>query len=422
MYPRLGCDRPCKTCSTTDPQWCTECLPPDPGAPQPPPQFLHHGNLPRQTCVARCPAEEGWTSNGAEQPRRCERCADTCRTCAQNETEPDKEKLQNSCTSCQPAFPFRWDARATCHSQCPAGSYESSTHHCTTCPEPCKLCSDGLTCTGCFARSAKPNLDVAQGACVAECPTGFTPKEGICVPCEAPCATCALGEVHECLSCDNSPASNPSGSGGQWFRYGGSCLESCPIGTVARFRLGENKEATGECLGCKVGCELCDDTDTGRCLRCSPGLALFVPVLVEGDEGFVKDNTRGGNTEEVTCRAVCPEKYKKSEDGSVCERRTYPLDRTFVAFPILGTALFFVLITFASYWLTAGKSLVASTLIAFFGPIEMAAALYQFIYANRSDREFVPIQLGSLGAFVGGLTLNLIFVINFHKQVKGSDK
>ena len=78
LYPRLGCDRPCKTCSTTDPQWCTECLPPDPGAPQPPPQFLHHGNLPRQTCVARCPAEEGWTSNGAEQPRRCERCADTC--------------------------------------------------------------------------------------------------------------------------------------------------------------------------------------------------------------------------------------------------------------------------------------------------------------------------------------------------------
>ena len=84
--------------------------------------------------------------------------------------------------------------------------------------------------------------------------------------------------------------------------------------------------------------------------------------------------------------------------------------------------MFFVLVTLASYWLTARKSLVASALIAFFGPIEMAATFYQFVYAGRSDRHFVPIEIGSIFVFMSGLALNFVFVVNFHKQVKGTDK
>jgi hypothetical protein len=72
----------------------------------------------------------------------------------------------------------------------------------------------------------------------------------------------------------------------------------------------------------------------------------------------------------------CPFEYLKSEDGSVCELRTYPLDETFIVFPILGTAGFVVLITISSYYLTGRRSLVSSTLIAIFGPIEMAACFY----------------------------------------------
>jgi hypothetical protein len=53
--------------------------------------------------------------------------------------------------------------------------------------------------------------------------------------------------------------------------------------------------------------------------------------------------------------------------------------------------MFFVLITLASYWLTAHRSIISSTLIAIFGPIEMAAALYQFIYTLGKDRKYVPI-------------------------------
>ena len=85
---------------------------------------------------------------------------------------------------------------------------------------------------------------------------------------------------------------------------------------------------------------------------------------------------------ENKCREECPTDHLKSEDGSVCEKRTYPLGDTFIMFPILGTASFFVLITLASYWLTGHRSLVSSTLIAFFGVIEMAATMYQFLYAS----------------------------------------
>jgi uncharacterized membrane protein len=34
----------------------------------------------------------------------------------------------------------------------------------------------------------------------------------------------------------------------------------------------------------------------------------------------------------------------------------------------------------------------------------------------------VPIKIGSICCFISGIILNLIFVVNFHKQVKGKDK
>ena len=101
----------------------------------------------------------------------------------------------------------------------------------------------------------------------------------------------------------------------------------------------------------------------------------------------------------------------------------YPLDTTFIAFPVLGAAAFFVLITLASYWLTGHRSLVSSSLIAFFGPIEMAATLYQFLYTLLDDdRNFVPIRIGLICVFCCGVILNLVFIVHFHKQVKGTDK
>lgn len=155
-----------------------------------------------------------------------------------------------------------------------------------------------------------------------------------------------------------------------------------------------------ECKGCRVGCAKCDDEDNSICLECSAGLALYNNLCVE----------------------ECPAEFMKNANGSICEQRTYPLDETFVLCPFLGTATFFGLLTFASWWLTGRRSLVASSLIAFFGPIEMAATFYQFMYAAQEGEEFQPVLIGSLCVFVVGVIVNVVFLVNFHKQVKGTDR
>ena len=124
-------------------------------------------------------------------------------------------------------------------------------------------------------------------------------------------------------------------------------MEACPVNTTKSFD-------SDVCIGCEDGCAECDEKDQTICRKCAPGLAMH----------------------ENKCYEECPVDYLKNEDGSVCEKRTYPLADTFVMFPILGTACFFVLITLASYWLTGHRSLVSSTLIAFFGVIEMFATAY----------------------------------------------
>lgn len=61
-------------------------------------------------------------------------------------------------------------------------------------------------------------------------------------------------------------------------------------------------------------------------------------------------------------------------------------------------------------------------MIAFFGPIEMVAAFYQFSFAAGEDEQFQPVFIGSLCVFIIGVVVNIIFLINFHKQVKGTDR
>jgi len=44
------------------------------------------------------------------------------------------------------------------------------------------------------------------------------------------------------------------------------------------------------------------------------------------------------------------------------------------------------------------------------------------LYASREDRNFIPIKIGSICVLISGIILNIVFVVNFHKQVKGKDK
>ena len=44
------------------------------------------------------------------------------------------------------------------------------------------------------------------------------------------------------------------------------------------------------------------------------------------------------------------------------------------------------------------------------------------MYAARSDRNYVPIKIGSICVLISGIVLNVVFIINFHKTVKVDDK
>jgi hypothetical protein len=120
------------------------------------------------------------------------------------------------------------------------------------------------------------------------------------------------------------------------------------------------------------------------------------------------------------CLRECPFDYLKSADGSVCEVRTYFLDEEFIVLPFLQVALLFVLVTVASYWLTGRRSLVSSTLIAFFGPVEVACVVYQIYYAIK--RGYTAVLIGSIYCLAASFVANTVYMINWYKQVKGTDR
>ena len=148
------------------------------------------------------------------------------------------------------------------------------------------------------------------------------------------------------------------------------------------------------------GCDQCD-TDITICQRCSPGLALL-------------DNT---------CRPECPETHLKSSDGSQCELRTYRLKENFLVLPFVQIAGGVALITVASYWLTGRRSLVSSTLIALFGPIEVTCVAFQIYYGLTEDGfVYRPIVIGSIYCVVASFLANAVYMVNWFKQVHGTDR
>ena len=153
----------------------------------------------------------------------------------------------------------------------------------------------------------------------------FTNDFGECVDCVEPCATCSDGDPRYCLTCAD---------GDYQFLFGGQCLAECPPGTTRNLE-------TNVCIGCAQGCTECDLIDNSICIRCDPGLSLFK-----------KD-----------CLTECPVDYKKSLDGTVCEPRTYPFDRSFVPFPFVTILGATYAISLFCWILTRRKTLILQMFI-----------------------------------------------------------
>ena len=88
--------------------------------------------------------------------------------------------------------------------------------------------------------------------------------------------------------------------------------------------------------------------------------------------------------------------------------------------PFLQATLLCTLVVIASYWLTGRRSLVASSLIALYGPIEVAATVYQLYYAIGAG--YMVVMIGSIYCLAASYLVNIVYLVNYHKQVKGKDR
>lgn len=153
--------------------------------------------------------------------------------------------------------------------------------------------------------------------CIEACPAGYTDVAGVCRQCEPPCATC-VDTTTTCLSCDGTDDTR--------FVFSNVCHATCPAGTTPDNTHPENLQ----CIGCRAGCDLCDDRRPDVCLVC--GMSQSDPP----QQLFVFNGT---------CEAGCPEAWRLNGDRTACVPVTIN-DLQKIYFPFLCCAAVAWLIVF----------------------------------------------------------------------------
>lgn len=295
-----------------------------------------------------------------------------------------------------------------CLPDCTRGYYHANLEKktCSTCDPLCKECEgNAKNCTRCWEKEEKPLLDRAflfrpkdvDGTCIVECPLGYTSVGGECFPCASPCATCT-GTVNTCTSCD--------GTLDRIILYRQNCLRACPAGSVT-FAKSANELSCLECAD-QAGCEICDDSNIEKCLRCNNPLVLH--------EGI--------------CLGACPGGYKYNSEKTACIAQTID-DIGILPFPWLIIAFFGCLIAlFGKCKKKPGRTKYISTqntitcfivIIAFVQFCALCALIvWAFLFGVKLLLLAALILLGVL------MLLNFIFQIfysyTFNRMITPADK
>ena len=258
-----ACDVTCATCEG-NPKNCTTCA----GS---------YGYALNGVCQTKCPIDylaiEGQCKPCSPE---CKGCTGTCNTCVN--CQVGYYKLGSSCVkTCYPNQ-FTDNTNGICVSCNEKCKTCSSLDFCTTCANPqavpvngvcndcsypCNTCSSGPSvCTSCVTgfnligttciaacpTGAYPKNGVCQcttgfvysNSCVSQCPVGYGPVGGQCTKCADNCASCS-GSSSTCNTCINGYALDqvsgicqkaPSCQFGQYFsQSSNSCTRICPAGT-----------------------------------------------------------------------------------------------------------------------------------------------------------------------------------------------
>ena len=224
-----ACASQCATCSG-NPNNCTTCKSTF--------GFSHQGS-----CVKQCPV------NYLAIDGECKACNPECKGCTV------------TCSQCIDCAIGYYKLGATCVKTCyPNMFVDNAANLCVSCSEKCKTCSSLTFCTTCANPQAVPvngvcndcsypcntctsspssctscvaGFNLIGTTCIAACPTGAYPKNGVCV-----CSTGAL--------------------------FGNSCVNTCPTG---------HGNIGGQCQKCDDNCANCEVSKT-NCIECMNGYAL----------------------------------------------------------------------------------------------------------------------------------------------------
>ncbi|KZO95125.1 growth factor receptor domain-containing protein [Calocera viscosa TUFC12733] len=186
-------------------------------------------------------------ANNAKQ--ECDTCPPKCTKCGIPGFNVASAFSSVQCTACLPGYVL---SQGQCVSQCPTGTFVSTTDNfsCAACDSSCSTCAGSSTfCLQC----SQASQFALNGACSATCPPGTFSSSGACLPCNADCATCSGSSFSQCTSCS---ASRPVISGQ------GRCLPTC--GQAQYY-----DSSTSSCQSCDSSCSSCFGPGGSSCLACA---------------------------------------------------------------------------------------------------------------------------------------------------------
>lgn len=147
-----------------------------------------------------------------------------------------------NCTSC-PNNTFLSNNSCLNSSSCPSGTFANTNNNtCSSCQSPCITCSGPSFCQSCIGNNS---IFLGNGSCLSSCPDGTISMNvsGVytCLACSSNCLTC-ISNINICTSCSNTSQ----------YLNNGSCLDSslCPNGTFPN-------SANHTCQTCASPCMFC---------------------------------------------------------------------------------------------------------------------------------------------------------------------
>ncbi|KAL4473929.1 hypothetical protein ABPG74_022793 [Tetrahymena malaccensis] len=246
----VACNQLCLTCNGTTSQNCSSCR-----------QGFYLQTIGQGLSVCTLNCNSGYYAN--KLLGSCVQCDQSCSECSD----------QISCKKCNNGYYFI-----------------SGQPLCSQCKTTCQTCTALNACTSCVTGTYLSNND-----CVISCPKGQYGQNGLCIPCDSNCDTCA-NNSQNCLSCqvgyylNNSNVCIQCNQNCLKCSAASSCL-SCAFGTFLENGICKSScsnpnsyqdTSLNQCVICDPTCKTCNGSSSRNCLTCYSGYYFSTLISQQG--------------------------------------------------------------------------------------------------------------------------------------------